>query len=287
VQTEIFDGKKMSTEIDSKTVESIKKFEDIQGRKPKLLIIDPIQNEESKTYGKTKIRKATTLGIEPFQLFLSPPSKEYNPMEQIENIISEVEPDGIIVERPYPSWLDSNFMLQFIPEYLDIEGISLRAQGKNMVGIPYTIPATADACLRIILANKDKIGTTVCIINRSSIVGKPLAMALLRHDYTISICHSKTNNLKELSTHSDIVVTGIGKPDFIDSTFIKEGAAILDVGMAVKFGKIAGDVNVNSVLNKAAFLTPVPGGIGPVTTSVIMNNLLKTCIDRLEERLNF
>jgi len=287
VKTEIFSGKAFSGNIDRETEKLVERFVSIQGRKPKLLIIDPTQSEETKVYGRSKIRKADRLGIETFPLFLTSPDSNGNPLEIMENIISEVNPDGIIVERPYPFLLDSFYIEQIIPEYLDIEGISIKSQGKNMIGYPYILPATADAAMRIILSLGEDHSKNVCIINRSTIVGRPLAMALLNKDFTVTMCHSKTRDLKSITRASDIVVSAIGKPGYITADFISEGASLIDIGTTEVKGNIVGDIDYNSVLGKAAFVTPVPGGVGPVTTSVLFSNMMKASIDRIEERLNF
>ena len=176
---------------------------------------------------------------------------------------------------------------EIIPEYLDIEGISIKSQGKNMIGYPYLIPATAEAVMLIMLSLGDDHHRNVCIINRSTIVGRPLAMALLSKDYTVTVCHSKTRNLKEITRSSDIIVSAIGKANYFDASFISEGAVLIDVGTTESNGKIVGDFDMESVSGKASFITPVPGGVGPVTTSVLFSNMMKAAMDRIEERLNF
>ncbi len=287
MKTTVFDGKSFSGAIDRETAAIVQRFISIKGKKPKLLIVDPTQSEETKIYGRSKIRKADKLGIEAFPLFLNPTGQNENPMEILENIITEVNPDGIIVERPYPFWLDSLYLEQIIPEYLDIEGISIKSQGKNMIGYPYLIPATAEAVMLIMLSLGDDHHRNVCIINRSTIVGRPLAMALLSKDYTVTVCHSKTRNLKEITRSSDIIVSAIGKANYFDASFISEGAVLIDVGTTESNGKIVGDFDMESVSGKASFITPVPGGVGPVTTSVLFSNMMKAAMDRIEERLNF
>ncbi|MHB1439953.1 MAG: bifunctional 5,10-methylenetetrahydrofolate dehydrogenase/5,10-methenyltetrahydrofolate cyclohydrolase [Cuniculiplasma sp.] len=287
IETIIFDGRDFSRSIDKQTRIDIHRFMSIQGREPKLLIIDPTDSEEAQIYGRSKIRKANLLGIKVFPFKLSNEEKGKNPMETIETILSEIEPDGVIIERPYPYWLDSLYLENILPTYLDIEGITIKSQGRNMIGYPYIIPATAEAALRIILSLGDDHRKKVCIINRTTIIGRPLAISLLNRDFTVTVCHSKTRDLKSITRESDIIVTATGKPGFIDSTYIGEGAILIDVGITEKDGKIMGDVNLDSVKGKASFITPVPGGVGPVTTSVLMSNLMKATMDRIEERLNF
>ncbi len=284
IDTVIFDGKSYAAEIDKNTIQLCNRFMLIQGRKPVLLIVNPGNSEESAIYARAKSKKAEKLSIRTEILNSVNSTEKNNILVELENHILRNEPDGIFVERPLPSGLSQQMLENTIPDYLDVEGASSWMQGRNLNGTPHVIPATAEAVLRIIESLNGVFGKDVCIINRTPTVGKPLSMALLNKDYTVTICHSKTENLKKHTMDSGIVVTATGKPSFLNRDMISENSAIVDVGITSIDGKICGDVDVKSVEGKAGFITPVPGGVGPVTSSIIMENLLKLCLDRIENR---
>lgn len=208
-------------------------------------------------------------------------------MEYLENVIKETEPDGIIMERPLPPWLPLSEIENIVPDYLDVEGANVRTMGRNLMGERVLLPATAEATLRIIESLEGKYGKHVCIINRSQIIGRPLAAALINRDYTVTICHSKTQNLTAIASSCDIVVTATGKAHFLDQKYVKSGGAVIDVGIISTPQGITGDCDRQNLEGYVSFLTPVPGGVGPVTTSVIMNNFVRMAMDRIEDRLKY
>ena len=283
----VFDGKLYSRKIDGETHALSDKFYSIRGRKPKLAIIDPTQTYENSMYGRSKIKKGEKLSIDCFYIRVPEPSSEKSPIEYIENMLMETEPDGIIIERPLPEWMSERDASQIVPDYMDVEGVNLKNMGKNMAGQKTIIPATADACLHIIESLNEKYGKDVCIVNRTKVVGRPLAMALINRDYTVTICHSKTSDLREKTSSADIVVTATGKPEYLTSEFISKGVAVIDVGIIKTDKGVVGDVDFEDVSKKAGFITPVPGGVGPVTTSILMKNFMTIAMKRLEDRLSY
>ncbi|MCL4345005.1 MAG: bifunctional 5,10-methylenetetrahydrofolate dehydrogenase/5,10-methenyltetrahydrofolate cyclohydrolase [Candidatus Thermoplasmatota archaeon] len=287
MNTEIFNGKEFSKRIDIETKRLSGRFMSIRGRKPVFAIIDASGTDEASIYGRSKIRKANDLQIESVSINVPPPGEKFNPAEYLENAVKELNPDGIIMERPLPSWLDQNEIENIVPDYLDVEGANIRNMGKNLMGERVLIPATADATLRIIESLGERYGKHVCIINRSQIIGRPLAAALLNRDYTVTVCHSKTRNIERISSSCDIVVTATGKAGYLGKSFVKEGGAVIDVGIISTENGVTGDCRQDDLLGYASFLTPVPGGVGPVTTSVIMNNFMKLAMDRIEDRLKY
>lgn len=284
IDTQVFDGKRFAAEIDKHTLEMRSRFESIQGRMPRLLIVVPQSSPESAVYTRSKIEKGKKLGIDTEILKAGDPGTHSNIMVDVENILLRNEIDGVFVETPLPDELDHEMIERTVPDYLDVEGVSSCMQGKNLNGRPHVIPATAEAVVRIIESLKGYYGKDVCIINRTSTVGRPLSMALLNRNYTVTICHSKTVDVKKHTLASDIIVTATGKPHLLRSEMIPEHSAIIDVGISYIDGKITGDVNVGDLQGKVGFITPVPGGVGPVTSAVIMENLLKLCMDKIENR---
>lgn len=284
VNTRIFDGKAFADEIDKHTLELCDRFESIQGRKPRLLIVIPGNSPESAIYARSKVKKAKLLGIETELLKAGDPERHSNLMVDVENILLRNESDGVFVEKPLPEWLSQDAIERTVPDYLDVEGASSWMQGRNLNGTPHVIPATAEAVLRIIESLKGSFGKDVCIINRTPTVGRPLSMALLNANYTVTICHSKTEDLKKHTLLNNIIVTATGKPRFLKGDMIQEGSAVIDVGISSFEGKMSGDSDVESLAGKAGFITPVPGGVGPVTSSIIMENLLRLCLEKIENR---
>ncbi|MCL4350783.1 MAG: bifunctional 5,10-methylenetetrahydrofolate dehydrogenase/5,10-methenyltetrahydrofolate cyclohydrolase [Candidatus Thermoplasmatota archaeon] len=283
----LFDGKVFSRKIDEETLGLSRRFYDIRGRKPRLAIIDPAQTSENSIYGRSKIKKGEKLSIECYYIRVPEPAGNKSPLAYIENLLMEAEPDGIIMERPLPPWISERDATQIVPDYLDVEGINLLNMGKNMAGEKTIIPATADACLQIIESLDGKFGKDVCIVNRTKVVGRPLALALINRNYTVTVCHSQTVDLKEKTSRAGIVVTATGKPEYLDSSYISKGAAVIDVGITRTEKGVVGDANFPDIQGKAGFITPVPGGVGPVTTSILMKNFMTIAIKRLEDRLNY
>lgn len=284
VNTRIFDGRAFAEEIDKHTLELCHRFESIRGRKPRLLIVIPWNSPESAIYARSKVKKAKLLGIQTELVKADDPERHSDLMVDVENILLRNESDGVFVEKPLPEWLNQETIERTVPDYLDVEGASSWMQGRNLNGMPHVIPATAEAVLRIIQSLNGSFGRDVCIINRTPTVGRPLSMALLNADYTVSICHSKTEDLKKHTLMNNIIVTATGKPRFLNAEMIQEGSAVIDVGISSFNGKISGDSDRESLTGRAGYITPVPGGVGPVTSSIIMENLLKLCLDKIENR---
>ncbi|MGP6207380.1 bifunctional 5,10-methylenetetrahydrofolate dehydrogenase/5,10-methenyltetrahydrofolate cyclohydrolase [Cuniculiplasma sp. SKW3] len=287
MKTEIFNGREFARGIDAESKRLSERFKNIRGRKPLFAIVDPSGTEEASIYGRSKIKKANNLDIEAVSINVPQPENNFNPLEYLENTLKDLNPDGIIVERPLPKWINPGEIENIVPDYLDVEGANVKNMGRNIMGERVLIPATADAAMRIIESLGDRFGKHVCIVNRSNIIGRPLAAALLNRDYTVSVCHSKTENLREITSRSDVVVTATGKAGYLGKDYIKEGAAVIDVGLINTDNGVTGDCVQEELNGYAAFLTPVPGGVGPVTTSVVMNNFMKLAMERIEDRLKF
>lgn len=287
MKTEIFNGREFARSIDVESKKLSERFKSIRGRRPLFAIVDPSGTDEASIYGRSKIKKANNLNIEAVSINVPQPEKNFNPLEYLENAIKDLNPDGIIVERPLPKWINPGELGNIVPDYLDVEGANIKNMGRNLMGERVLIPATADAAMRIIESFGNRFGKHVCIVNRSNIIGRPLAAALLNRDYTVTLCHSKTENLREITRRSDIVVTATGKAGYLGKDYIKEGTAVIDVGIVNTENGVKGDCLDEELNGHASFLTPVPGGVGPVTTSVVMNNFMKLAMERIEDRLKF
>ncbi|MGP6220780.1 tetrahydrofolate dehydrogenase/cyclohydrolase catalytic domain-containing protein [Caldiplasma sukawensis] len=285
METKIFNGNRFSENIDNQTKEMVEKFRSIRGRNPRFLDIDWGISPEASIYGRSKIRKGSKLGID-VTFMVTNKNNEKNPVKSIEESISEIEPDGVILERPFPQWISMEDMENLIPEYMDVEGISYRTMGQNLYGIETVIPATAMASYLIIQQELKEYGKNICIVNRSPVIGRPLMAYLINHDYTVTVCHSKTKELSKVTKNSDIIVTATGVKNYLNDAYIRKGAAVIDVGIIQTDNGITGDADFESLNGKAGFITPVPGGVGPVTTSVLFNNFMKINIERIKNRIS-
>lgn len=269
----LLDGKKISTEI----VESIKNEISDRNLNIGFAIIWVGEDEASSIYVRNKIKKCEYAGInvELFHL------KDDTPEEELLNLIEKLnyrsDIDGILLQSPVPSHIDITKCFNKILPEKDIDGFSNVSVGNLCLGNPYHISCTPKGIIKLLEQyNVDVSGKTVCIINRSNIVGKPLFNLLIARDATVTMCHSKTKNIEEFTKRADIVISAVGKPNFITADMIKDNAVIVDVGISRVEGKVVGDVDFENVTDKAAFITPVPGGVGPMTIAMVLENILNT-----------
>lgn len=198
--------------------------------------------------------------------------------EEVLNIIDKLNKNqdinGIIIQMPLPKHLDDEKIVNKIDVSKDIDGLTDISAGKFYKGEKCCIPCTSEGILCLIKSTGVEItGKNAVVVGRSTIVGKPIAQLLVNEDATVTICHSKTQNIKEICKRADILVSAIGKPKFITEDFIKEGALVIDVGFSVLNGKMVGDVDYENVVDKVEFITPVPGGVGSMTPTMLIKNL--------------
>ena len=185
----------------------------------------------------------------------------------------------LMLQLPLPNHIDEKKVVDMIEPSKDIDCLTYKSVGKLYLGEETFLPCTPNSVITLLKSkNIDLEGKRVTILGRSNIVGKPLLQLFLKENATVTICHSKTKNLKEVCKEADILVVAIGKPKFITSEYIKEGAIVIDVGTSSFEGKITGDVDFNDVSKKASFITPVPGGVGALTTTLLINNVCEAII---------
>ena len=244
-----------------------------EGIEPRLDIILTQPNESSKSFIKIKKRKCEEVGVR----VVLHETYELN-TKQIQEFIDELtkkkEVHGILVQLPLRDGLDKNLILESIPSEKDVDGLSFTNMGRLILGDERLGVCTAKGIVEL-LERYDipTSGANVVIINRSLLVGRPLAYFLLNRDSTVTICHSKTKDLKEHTKKADILVVAIGKTNFIDSSFIKDGCVVVDVGINKTENGLTGDVNFNDVKDKVSYISPVPGGVGPLTVIMVIKNL--------------
>lgn len=270
--TEILDGKKLSLKI---TEELKQKVASLQ-KKPKLAVILVGNNPASQIYVKNKQKKAEEIGFESLVIPLPEDISEDNLLEHIYILNEDDNINGILLQLPIPKHLNQQRILEAIEPIKDVDGFTTYNFGRLALGYkPYAIPCTPKGIIKLLEEyNIELNGKNALVIGRSNIVGKPISLLLQQKNATVTMAHSKTKNLKELALNSDIIVSAIGNPKMITADFVKEGAIVIDVGINRDENGLCGDVDFEKVSKKTSFITPVPGGIGPMTIAMLMENTL-------------
>lgn len=274
--SKIIDGKALAKEIRD-TVEKAVYALKAKNIIPGLATVIVGNNHASRTYINNKIKSSNEVGIKSFHYDIQESIPEKELIDLIEKLNSDGRVDGILVQLPLPTHLNTKKIIDFINPDKDVDGFSLVNAGRVFRGRPGIIPCTPLACLMILKSNKIKLaGKNAIIIGRSDIVGKPMAQLLLKENCTVTITHSYTKNLSTLINNADIIIAAVGSPEMIKKDWIKEGAVVIDVGInrVNKNGKVflLGDVDFEGVSKKASYITPVPGGVGPMTIACLLVN---------------
>lgn len=275
----LIDGKQLAQQRRDeikKTVETLKQ----QGIVPGLAVILVGNDSASQVYVRNKEKACQEVGFysEVYRL------PESTTQEQLLQLIDRLNKDdkihGLLVQLPVPAHIDEKAVIHAISPLKDVDGFLPENMGALLIGEPGAEPCTPKGCLDLIKQTGISIaGKKALMVGRSNIVGKPMAIMLLREHATVTICHSKTKNLKEELLAADIIVAAIGKANFITGDMIKDGAVVIDVGMnRLENGKLAGDVDRASLENRDCWLTPVPGGVGPMTITMLLKNTLESAM---------
>ncbi|MBR0351395.1 MAG: bifunctional methylenetetrahydrofolate dehydrogenase/methenyltetrahydrofolate cyclohydrolase FolD [Clostridia bacterium] len=272
----IIDGK----ELARKTRENLKI--DCQNLKekgivPKLAVIMVGDNPASKVYVKNKSRACEDVGIEYEEFLLDEKTTQKELIDLIHKLNDRKDVTGILLQSPIPAGLDINEAFREIYYKKDVDGFHPVNVGKLSIGQDTFISCTPYGVMKMFEEyNIDLTGKNVVIIGRSNIVGKPLIQCCLNKNATVTVCHSKTQNIEEYTKKADIVIVAIGKAKFLKADMVKDGVVIIDVGInRGEDGKLCGDVDFENVSKKASYITPVPGGVGPMTIAMLMNNVIK------------
>ena len=272
----ILDGKKAAQKIRSKLKEKVDNLKN-NGITPKLAVIMVGEDVGSKIYVKNKSKACEEIGIEYEEYLLN----ENISMEELLNLINELndrqDVHGILLQSPIPKHLDINLAIKAISPEKDVDGFHPVNVGKLVLGQETFVSCTPFGVIKLLEEYSiEMTGKNVVIVGRSNIVGKPLIQCLLNKDATVTVCHSKTQNIKEITKKADIVIVAIGKAKFLTADMVKENAVVVDVGInRNEEGKVCGDVDFENVSKIASYITPVPGGIGPMTIAMLMHNFVK------------
>ena len=285
---QIIDGKAVSASVKQEVAEEAARLKEEMGLKIGLAVVIVGNNPASRVYVNNKKKACEAVGFNSYEYAL----EENTTQEQLLDLINVLNRDdkvnGILVQLPLPSHINEKTVIEAISPAKDVDAFHAVNVGKIMIGEYAFLPCTPAGVMRLIESTgTDITGKNCVVIGRSNIVGKPMAMLLLHQNGTVTICHSKTKNLKEICLNADILVAAVGKANFVTGDMIKEGAVVIDVGMnRLENGKLCGDVEFESAEKKASYITPVPGGVGPMTIAMLMKNTLTAAIQQAGKKSN-
>ena len=272
----LIDGKKVSGEIRNRLADETQKLKKKTGKTPGLATVLVGDDPASAVYVRNKNKICGELGFQSFEQKLSADTSEEKLLQLVGELNSNKDVHGILVQLPLPDQIDSEKILQAIDPKKDVDGFHPVNVGKLVVGNALLTPCTPTGIIALLDRYDIEIsGKHAVIIGRSNIVGKPVSMLLLHRNATITICHSRTQNLEEVTRSADILVAAVGRANFVTDEMVSEGTVVIDVGINRVDGKLTGDVDFEPVSKKASHITPVPGGVGPMTIALLMENTLK------------
>lgn len=274
----IIDGKSIAAELRLKLKERITEYKLNTGKDIGLAVVLAGDNQASQVYVRNKIKACEEVGIKSYAFYLPAQTTQGEIEELIISLAQDNKIHGILVQLPLPAHLNAGKILKLIPDEKDVDGFSANNIGKLCLNGNSLTSCTPYGVIKLLEHENISLrGKNAVVIGRSNIVGKPMAMLLLNADATVTVCHSKTANLKEHCINADIIVAAIGKPKFVTADMVKEGAVVIDVGMnRDENGKLCGDVDFENVKDKCSYITPVPGGVGPMTITMLMYNTYHT-----------
>lgn len=280
----ILDGKLISQQVKDQLKVKVAEFKEKYGRDITLAVILVGENPASQVYVKNKIKGTEYVGMKSLSFYLPENSTEQQVADCVLGLANDNSVDGILVQLPLPKHIDENKILKLIPASKDVDGFLAENIGNLTLGQPCTVACTPFGVLKMLQSTGvDLCGKNAVVIGRSNIVGKPMAMLLLKENCTVTICHSKTANLKETCKNADVLVAAIGRPKFVTADMVKQGAIVIDVGINRTENGLVGDVDYENVKELASFITPVPGGVGPMTIAMLLENTYLCAVRKLNE----
>ena len=274
--SQIIDGKELAKNIRLKLKDEVIELKNADIN-PKLAVIMVGDDKASKVYVKNKSKACEDVGIEYEEYILPANTKREELLELIEKLNNDETVHGILVQSPLPKGVDANEAFRTISPKKDVDGFNPINVGKLSLNQDCFVSCTPYGIIKMLEAYNIEIeGAHAVIIGRSNIVGKPLAQCLLNKNATVTICHSRTKNLKELTKQADILIAAIGKAKFVTEDMVKDRATVIDVGInRMDDGKLLGDTDFENIKDKVSYITPVPGGVGPMTIAMLMHNVVK------------
>lgn len=275
----IIDGKKISADIKEELKVKVKEYKD-KGINITLAVIQVGNDPASSVYVNNKKKACEYIGVKSLAYELDESISEQELLDLIEELNGREDVNGILVQLPLPSHIDEDKVIEAIDPSKDVDGFHPMSVGALSIGKKGFVSCTPAGIIQLLKRSDISIEGKECVvIGRSNIVGKPMAMLLMRENGTVTVAHSRTKDLKEVAKRADILVVAIGKPKFINDEYVKDGAVVIDVGIhRDENNKLCGDVDYDSVVDKVSAITPVPGGVGPMTIAMLMNN----CVSSVE-----
>lgn len=276
---QIIDGKLISAQIKDELKEKVAAYRE-KGVGITLAVIQVGNDPASTVYVGNKKKACEYIGITSLAYELAEETKQEELLELIDKLNADESVNGILVQLPLPKHIDEDAVIKRISPLKDVDGFHPQSVGALSIGQKGFVSCTPAGVIQLLKRSGIEIAGRECVVvGRSNIVGKPMALLLLRENGTVTVCHSKTMDLKEVTKRADILVVAIGKPKFITAEYVKEGAVVIDVGIHRLEGKkLCGDVDYDSVAPICSAITPVPGGVGPMTIAMLMNN----CVSAVE-----
>jgi len=283
----IIDGKILAKKIRQELKQECYELKN-NGINPKLAVIMVGDDPASKVYVRNKSRACEEVGIEYEEFILKDETTQEKLIELIKKLNNDKTTNGILLQSPIPKHLNINEAFKAITYMKDVDGFTPSSVGKLCIGEDTFVSCTPYGVMKMFEEyNIDLTGKDVVILGRSNIVGKPLIQCCLQKNATVTVCHSKTKNLAEHTKRADVVISAIGQSKFVKADMVKDGAVIIDVGInRGEDGKLTGDVDFENVEKKASYITPVPGGVGPMTIAMLMNNVIKAAKEQSKEKSN-
>ena len=276
----IIDGKRISAEIKDELKQKVAKLKQ-QGITGALAVIQVGNDPASSVYVRNKKKACEYIGIESLSYELPEETTQEELLALIDRLNQDDKVNGILVQLPVPKHIDENTFIRAISPSKDVDGFHPQSVGALTIGQKGFVSCTPAGIIQLLKRSDIEIEGKHCVvIGRSNIVGKPMALLMLRENATVTITHSKTKNLKEICQMADILIVAIGKKEFVDASYVKEGAVVIDVGIhRDENNKLSGDVKYDEVEPLCSAITPVPGGVGPMTIAMLMNN----CVEAMTE----
>nr|WP_307775001.1 bifunctional methylenetetrahydrofolate dehydrogenase/methenyltetrahydrofolate cyclohydrolase FolD [uncultured Cetobacterium sp.] len=274
----ILDGKYVSKKVRDSIKENIDEIKENIGKVPGLAVIQVGDNLASKIYVNSKVKQCCEVGIESFSFLLPNTVTEKELLDKIDELNKDDKIDGILVQLPLPEHIDEPKVIDKIDISKDVDGFKPENLGKVLLGDKTAlVSCTPAGIIELFKEYKIKLeGQDVVVIGRSNIVGKPMTALLINEGATVTVCNSRTKNIEEKTKKADIVIVAVGKANFLTGDMVKDGAIVIDVGInRDSSNKLCGDVEFETVKNKASYITPVPGGVGPMTIAMLLKNTLK------------
>ena len=275
----ILDGKDFASKFRLKIAQKVSAIKEKYDVTPGLAVVLIGNDPASEIYVRNKIKACDNAGIKSFTVRLDANVSQEEAEKVVQELANNCEVDGLFVQMPIPKGLDADKILSHIPTCKDVDGLCAENLGKLLIGEKTLVSCTPNGIIELLKGyNVSFEGKHAVVLGRSNMVGKPISALLQKENCTVTMCHSKTVDVKKYTLQADIIIAAIGRANYVTEDMVKGGAVVVDVGINRVDGKIYGDVDFENVKNKASFITPVPGGVGPMTVTMLLHNTVIACM---------